>query len=170
MRTRARMRTILLVSAIAALSLTLSPSALAAGGTSDATGLVGADLSVAAATPALMTFTPSTPGTSSSVVTVTSTQPSWNLTVHDSGVTTPGQMDRVNCVTRAPLGDSLDNALSWSAPAAGTSGSLSGTPATVKANGSLVASVTVNFTQPIGATEDLTAGDCYGVTLTWTVT
>jgi hypothetical protein len=68
------------------------------------------------------------------------------------------------------LGGSLNNALAWSAPAAGTSGVLSATPATVKANGSLVEVVNVNLAQAIDATEDLAVGDCYQVTLTWTAT
>lgn len=156
--------------ATAAFALASSSPAAGATSTSDATGLVGSELSLTVAAPAAMTFTPSADGASSSLVSVTSTQSSWSLTVHDAAATTPGQMDRVNCVTRAPLGGSLDTALAWTAPGAGTSGSLSGTPATVKANGSLIEAVPVSFTQPVGATEDVATGDCYQVTLTWTVT
>jgi hypothetical protein len=149
----------LLAAVTAALALTFAPSAIAA----------GSELSVVAATPAVMTFTPSTDGAASSVVTVTSTQPSWTLTVHDALATTPGQMDKVNCVTRALVGGGLDSPLSWSAPAAGTSGSLSATPATVKASGAFVDTVTVNFTQAVDPAEDVATGDCYQLTLTWTV-
>jgi hypothetical protein len=159
---------LILVSAIAA--LTLTPNAVAATGTSEVPGVAGSELSVVAATPSAMTFTPSTDGTSSTLVTVTSTQLSWSLTVHDAGATTPGQMDKVDCVTRAPLGGSLSNPLAWSAPGAGTSGALSATPATVMANGSLAGTVAVDLTQGIDATEDIASGTCYGVTLTWTVT
>jgi hypothetical protein len=157
----------LLASVIAALALTFSPSALAAD--SIATGIVGSQLSLVVSTPAVMTFTPSTDGVASSLVTVTSTQPSWSLTVHDALATTPGQMDEVNCVTRALAGGSLGTALFWSAPAEGTSGSLSSTPATVKAGGAFVDTVTVNFTQAVDPAEDLATGDCYQVTLSWTV-
>ena len=158
------------VAAVGIAVLTFPAAAAAVGSTTDVTGVVGSELSVAATDPLPMAFSPSIDGTATSTVTVTSTQPSWSLTIHDAGTTTPGQMDKANCTTRALLTGSLASALAWAAPGPGTSGSLSGTPATVKSNGSLVDSVVVNFTQGIGASEDLAVGDCYQLAVTWTAT
>ena len=158
------------LSAVAVAVLTFPAAAAAVGSTTDVSGTVGSELSVVATDPLPMTFSPSIDGVAASTVTVTSTQPSWSLTIHDAGATTPGHMDKVNCATRALLTGSLANALAWAAPGPGTSGSLSGSGAAVKSNGSLVDSVVVNFTQGIGAAEDVALGDCYQLTVTWTVT
>ena len=66
----------------------------------------------------------------------------------------------------------LAQALQWSAsPSAGgtgSSGSLSGT-STVAASGTLSNVVTMNYSQQIGALEQLTTGSVYGLTVTLTV-
>lgn len=162
------MKRLRIATPVALLALAALPAvAPAATTTSDVTGVVGTELSLAVSAPALMSFTPSTDGTSSSAVTITSTT-SWTLTIADAGATTPGQMDKVDCVTRTALGGSLANALQWADAAAGTSGNLSATPATV-ATGSLVSVRTVGYTQPVGAAESVAAGDCYQLTATYTV-
>ena len=161
-----------LISSGAVIALLAPTGASAASSTTDSTvdGTAGAELSLAVATPALMTFTHSSPATSTSLVTVTSTSPNWTLTVADqdaSGSTTPGRMDKVNCVTGALLGGSLANALEWSADGT-TFNSLSGTSATVT-SGSLVGETTVTYRQALGASEDVALGDCYRLTPSYTV-
>lgn len=157
-----------LIATCALCALALPSAAQGASGTSDVAGTAGAELSLSVATPTAMTFTPSVDGVSSSVVTVTSTQATWAWTIHDAGVTTPGQMDKVNCATRAPLTGSLENPLQWKL-SGGSYANLSGTPAAVR-TGSLVEANTVEFQQPVGSTEDITAADCYQLTVTHTVT
>ncbi len=139
--------------------------------TSAITGTAAPELSLAVASPAALVLTHATPATATSVVTVTSTSPSWTLTISDqdgSGSGTAGRMDKVNCIGGALLGGSLTNALQWS-PDGTTFTSLSGTPATV-ATGSLVGATTVTYKQSLGATEAVTAADCYSLTATYTVT
>jgi hypothetical protein len=114
-----------------------------------------------------MTITHAVPGASSMTLAVVAVT-SYTMTIVDSWPTTPGFMDRVDCTTRASLGGSLQNALQWSSPATGTSGSLSGTPQTV-ASGTLLATVQINFTQTLGASEAVTQGDCYQLPVTITV-
>jgi hypothetical protein len=156
------------------LGLTLAPGAWATSTSTDSTvtGLGGTELSLAAATPSALALTHITPGTSTSLVTVTSTSPSWTLAVSDadaSGSGTPGFMDKVNCVTHALLGGSLTNALQWSNNGGSTYSALSSTPATVK-TGSLVDAQLVTYRQSLGSSEAVSAGDCYELTATYTVT
>lgn len=159
-----------LVLALAVLALAQPALGVSATGTTTVSGVVGSELSVSTTAAAAMTLTHATPGSSSTTVTVTSTLPTWALTVSDASATTPGKMDKVDCVTRVLLGGSLTNALAWSAPVEGTSGSLSATPATVKSNGALVGSVAVNFTQSLAAGDGAASGSCYELTATWTAT
>jgi flagellar capping protein FliD len=156
--------------AVAALALVLPGSALAATTDTDTvSGTVGSELSVSTnGDRTLSAFSPSTDGTASSTVSISSTAASWTLSIKDPGATTPGQMDKVDCGDSSVLlGGSLASALAWAVPS-GNSGSLSGSNATVRA-GASVEDVTVNFTQAIGATEDLTSGDCYALSVLWTV-
>ena len=157
---------------VAALAVALPGSALAATESDNVTGTVGSELSVSATNPAAMSFSPSTDGSSSSTVSVSSITSSWTLSISDAGATTPGQLDKVDCSTRVAVDPaaSLASAFAWSASGPGTSGSLSGSAATVKASGASVEDVAVSFTQAIGATEDLVADDCYQLAVTWTVT
>jgi len=143
----------------------LPGSALAIDTTSDVTGAVGSELSLAVATPAAMTFTHATPGTTTSLVTVTSTALSWTLSIRDAGATTPGQMDRVTGSGPA----TLTNPLQWKLSTASTYNNLSGTAATVT-TGSLVGAVLLDFRQPLTASESVQFGDTYGLTATYTVT
>jgi len=152
------------------LAILVPSSALAASTPTDVTGTVASELAVTATPPAAMTLSHSANGSASSTVTVSSTLTSWNLTVRDAGVLTPGQMDRVDCTTRIPTTGSLANALTSTAPTPGTSGSFSGSAATVRAGGTGVEAIAVNFGQSLGATESVTAGDCYQLTVTWTAT
>lgn len=164
------MRLCKFVSIVAALALAAPALGVSATGTTTVSGVVGSELSVTSTAASAMTLTHAVTGTSSTTVTVTSTLPAWTLTVSDALATTPGKMDKVNCATRALLGGGLTNALSWSAPAEATSGSLSATPATVKSNGSLIGAVAVNFSQGLVAGDTVTSGDCYELTVTWTAT
>jgi hypothetical protein len=161
------------LAAVLLLALLTAPGASATTTTTDSTvsGLGGSELSLAAATPALLTLTHATPATSTSLVTVTSTSPSWTLSISDadaSGSGTPGYMDKVNCVGGALLGGSLSNALQWSNNGT-TFNALSATPATVKTS-SLIDTQTVTYRQSLGASDAVTAGDCYSLTATYTVT
>ncbi|MDX6649911.1 MAG: hypothetical protein QOJ97_1862 [Solirubrobacteraceae bacterium] len=146
-------------------ALALPGSALAIDTTAPVGAAVGSELSLAVATPAVMTLTHSTPGTASSLVTVTSTQPSWTLSIKDAGATTPGLMDRV--VGTGP--SSLANPLEWKLSTAGTYNNLSASPATVT-TGSLVGTATVDYRQPLSATEAVNAAETYSLTATFTVT
>jgi hypothetical protein len=146
-------------------ALLLPGSAFALDTTSTVAGAVGSELSLAVATPAAMVLTHSTPGTSSSLVTVTSTSPSWTLSIRDAGATTPGLMDRV--LGTGP--SSLENPLEWKLSTSGTYNNLTSSPATVK-TGSLVGTAQVDFRQPLNATEAVNATDTYNLTATYTVT
>jgi hypothetical protein len=152
--------------ALAALVVTAAPAA-AATQTQTVSGLVGTELSLAVTTPPTpMTFSNSSDGTSSAVLAITSTS-SWTLSIKDAASTTPGQMDKVDCVTRAAGTGSLSDPLQWAVPA-GNSGTLTGSDQTV-ATGFGIAVKTVNFTQTVPATEGLSAGDCYQLTSTFTL-
>jgi hypothetical protein len=155
---------------LTALAFTVPAAGLAATGTTAVSGVVSSELSVSSTSAAAMTLTHASPGTTSTTVTVTSTLPTWALTIHDASATTPGQLDRVDCVLRSLLSGSLANSLAWSAPGEGTGGSLSAVPAPAKSNGSLIGSVPVNFSQSLGSSEAVAAGSCYELTVTWTAT
>ncbi len=146
-------------------ALALPGSAFAADTTSEVVGAIGSELSLSVATPPAMTMTHATSGTTSSLVTVTSTQTSWTLSIRDAGADTPGHMDRVTGTGPA----SLSEPLQWSLNGSGTFYDLSATPATVK-TGSLVGTALVDFRQPLGAAEGVRATDVYKLTATYTVT
>lgn len=136
-------------------------SAPAATSSSVVTATVGSELSLAVAAPAAMTLTHASPGAASSLVTVTSTQPSWTLSIADNNTgANAGHM--LKTVGSTPL----QNALQWS-PDNSTFSELSGTPATV-GTGSLVGTKTVYFRQSLGATESVAAGDNYTMTVAYT--
>lgn len=156
----------LAATALAALTaLALPGQALAVDLTTTASGTVAPELSLSVTTPAAMTFSPSTDGTSSSAVTVTSTAASWTLSVRDASLTTPGYMDRVTGTGPTSLASPLE----WKLSTSSTWTGLSGTAATV-ATGSLIDTKTVDLRQQIGATEAVAAGDAYSIVLTFTVT
>jgi len=146
--------------------LALPGSALAVDTTSTVVGAVGSELSLAVAAPAAMTMTHSTPGTTSSVVSVVSTSPSWTLSVRDGDAdATPGLMNRV--LGSGPA--NLSNPLQWKLSSAGTFNDLTASPATVR-TGSLVGTAQVDFRQALGASEAVSATDTYNLTVTYTVT
>lgn len=167
--TRHRSRKNLTALSACLLGLAVAPAASpAAETTTNVTATVSSELSVGVSTPpATMLLSRSTPGASTAVLDITSTTP-WTVTVHDAAAGTPGHMDEVDCVTRAAGTGSLAGALKWENSAGATSGSLSGTPATV-ATGDLLGTVTVDFEQSIGASEEVAANDCYQLTTTFTV-
>jgi hypothetical protein len=127
-------------------------------------GAVGSEVSLAVATPAVMALTHATPGTASSLVTVTSTEPSWDLQVSDNSATTPGYMDRV--IGSGPA--SLTNPLQWKLSTSGTWNNLSATPTTVT-TGSLVGAALVDFRQDLAAADGVATADTYSLTATFTV-
>jgi hypothetical protein len=157
-------RTPLLAALVVAVALALPGSALAATtSTSIVSATVGSELSLAVATPGVMTLTHSTPGSTSSLVTVTSTQPSWTLSIADQNTgLNAGHM--LKAVGSTPL----QSALQWS-PDNSTFTGLSGTPATV-GTGALIGTKTVYFNQPLGASDTAAAGDSYLLTVAYTVT
>jgi hypothetical protein len=146
-------------------ALVLPGSALAVDTTSTVAGAVGSELSLAVAAPAAMTLTHSTPGTASSLVTVTSTAPSWTLSIRDAGATSPGLMDRVTGTGPSSLGTPLE----WKLSSSGTYNDLTSSPATVR-TGSFVGTAQVDFRQALGATENVNVADVYNLTATYTVT
>lgn len=158
--------TLALTAGVAALPGTAGAATL----TQDVTGSVLPELSLAVSTPPTpMTFSPSVNGTAATVLAITSTG-SWTLAVKDASATTPGKMDKVTCATTTTLGGSLATALAWNDPGAGgTTGSVSGADQTV-ATGSLISARTITYTQDIGASESVSAADCYWIQLTYTLT
>ena len=155
-----------LILAVAALALPAASQA--ATSTSTVSGLVGTELAVSAATPSTLSFNHTTPATASSVVTVTSTQLSWTLSVADNNTgTNTGHMLKTAGGGTAAVGSPLATALQW-APDASTFADLSGTNATV-GTGTLVGTKTVTFKQALDAAENVTAGDSYQLTVKYTV-
>jgi hypothetical protein len=116
----------------------------------------------------LSALAPGQTSTGSGTVTVVSTG-AWVLRVSDGGTSHPGHLLRTSGTTGA---DFLAAALGWSTSpllgGTGGSGTLSGTPA-VAATGALANVVTVTYSQPVGASEQLAFGAGYGLTTTWTV-
>lgn len=145
-------------------ALALPGSALAVDTPSTVVGAVGSELSLAVAAPAAMTLTHSTPGTASSLVTVTSTSPSWTLSIRDAGATSPGVMDRVSGIGPTALSNPLEWKLS-----SGSYANLTSSPATVT-TGSFVGTAQVDFRQALGASENVNVADVYNLTATYTVT
>jgi hypothetical protein len=139
-------------------ALALPGSAMAVDTTAPVGAAVGSELSLAVATPAVMTLTHATPGTASSLVTVTSTQPTWTLSIKDAGATTPGLMDRV--VGTGP--SSLANPLEWRL-SGGSYSNLTATAATVT-TGSLVGTALVEYRQALASTEQVNAAETYSLT------
>ena len=162
-----RGRTLTTAVAIGA-ALALPSAAQAAETTSVVSGLVGTELSLAVGAPAVMSFSHAAPTTASSLVTVTSTQASWTLSVSDNNTgANAGKMLKTAGTGAAALGAPLTNTLEWS-PDGTTFASLSGTPATV-GTGALVGTKTVTWRQSLAATENVTAGDTYALTAKYTV-
>jgi hypothetical protein len=145
-------------------ALALPGSAMAVDTTAPVGAAVGSELSLAVATPAVMTLTHATPGTASSLVTVTSTQPTWTLSIRDAGVTTPGHLDRG--VGTGP--SSLSNPLEWRL-SGGSYNNLTATAAPVT-TGSLVGTALVEYRQALASTEQVNAAETYSLTSTFTVT
>ena len=156
-----------LVAVAAALALPVASQA--ATGTSTVAGTVGTELSVAAATPAALSFNHTTPATTSSVVTVTSTQLAWTLSISDNNTgANTGKMLKTAGAGAAAVGSPLANALQW-APDGTTFTNLTATPAAVGVPGTLVGTKTVTYKQALGAAENVTAADAYQLTALLTV-
>ncbi len=160
-------RNLVVVAAIGT-ALALPSAAQAVDTTSLVTGTVGTELSLAVAAPAAMSLSHAAPATTSSVITVTSTQVAWTLSVSDNNTATNvGKMLKTAGTGAAAVGAPLANALQW-APNGTTFSSLTGTPATV-GTGTLVGTQTVTWRQSLAATENVTTGDVYALTAKYTV-
>lgn len=146
-------------------ALALPGSAMALDATAPVSAAVATELSLSVATPAAMTLNHSTPGTTSSLVTVTSTQPTWTLSIKDAAATTPGRMARG--VGTGPA--NLTNPLEWRLSGATTYNNLSGTAATVT-TGTLVGTALVEYRQSLTSSEAVKAAETYSLTSTFTVT
>lgn len=158
----------ILAGAVLALFLPTQAQAASIGSDSLVAGVGGSELAITVATPAAMTFTPSTDGAATSLVTVTSTAPAWTLSVLDQSATTPGKLDKVDCVTGASTGGGLANPLQWSTDGIAFN-DLSGTAATV-ATGTLVDAKTVTYKQQVDPGDGVALAACYQLTATYTVT
>jgi hypothetical protein len=160
-------KSFLLALVVVAALAAIPGTAMAANTTSLVTGVVGTELSLAAATPAAMTLTHATPGATSQVVTVTSTQASWTLTIADNNIgTNAGHMLKTLGTGSAPTGSPLNLALQWS-PDGTTFHDLTGTAATV-GTGALVGAKTVSLKQTLDSLDAVTLGDTYQLTLNYT--
>lgn len=143
------------------------PAASMAATTSDdspVSGSVGTELTLSVTDAAALSpaFTHSGASTTSSAVAVTSTSASWTLSIKDGAETNAGHL------TKDGLGvAALQNPLQWKRDA-GTFAALSGTNATVKTSASYD-TMTVNFSQSLGSTEDVVAGDNYSLDAVYTL-
>lgn len=165
MSPRKTLRAAALLAAGAALAL--PAGAQAAESTSLVTGTAVSELSLGVSTPAVLNLSHAAPATTSSVVTVTSTNLAWTLSIADNNAATnAGKMLKTAGATSPAVGTPLANALQWSSDAS-TFSDLTGANATVGA-GTLVGTKTVTLRQALGATEAVTAGDAYALTLKYT--
>jgi hypothetical protein len=165
-----------------AVTLVLAASSGAADGASATQSVSGASLGVLAiaavpATTFTTGFQAGNTATTTGLLTLTDTDPSWSLTVNDASTGNPGHM------TAAALGcagseGSLQNPLSVNLTSVlggvGSAGpvSISGVPQTVASatNQLLAASVlTANYSQTINPSEVLLAGCVYSLTATYTL-
>lgn len=142
--------------------------------------LVADGLTLSVNTPSALALYPGQTNTSVANAIVTSTAVSWTLSIKDNtGAAYPaghtaGHMDKLSGTgpTCSAVGSfagtlsELDSALSWSATG-GNSGTLTGSNQTVK-TGSLIQTVPITYSQPIGASEAVAANDCYRVVITYT--
>jgi hypothetical protein len=157
----------LFLAAVVAGALAIPSTALAASTPSVVTGLVGTELSITATTPAVIPLSHATPGTSTQVVTVVSTQPSWTLTVADNNTgANAGHMLKTLGTGSAPVGSPLNLALQWS-PDGTTFNNVTGSAATV-GTGALVGAKTVTLKQALDNLDAVTTGDTYALTLNYT--
>ena len=156
------------VLAVAIAMVAFPASSQAANSNSVVTGTVGTELSLGVSTPAAMTFSHAAPSSTSALVSVVSTQPSWTLSVSDNNTgANAGKMLKTAGAGSAATGSPLENALEWSADNS-TFTSLTGTAAQVT-TGSLVSAKTVYWRQALGATENVSADDVYALTAKYTV-
>lgn len=145
--------------AISAALLAFPATGLAATSAATDTGTtVGSELSVVAPpSTGLSALTHAVAATGSTDVDVTSTASSWTLTATDGAATGKGFLtDDTN-----PL------SLPLQVTAEGTTGDLTSTGVSVA--GALNETKTFAFSQALGATEDVVAGDAYHLTVTYTV-
>jgi hypothetical protein len=125
------------------------------------------------------TLAPGATPTASGTLIATDTSTTWTLQVKDSSATTPGKLDAAGGPTCAGSESSLASAVSVAVSGAGTSAgavSISGTNQTVASAGGgnptatlSATTLTTSYTQPIAATELLTAGCVYSLTATYTL-
>jgi hypothetical protein len=176
-----RSKTIGTLSCVAAvLALGLAPAAASAASSSQIVSGTSLGLLAIAAVPAA-TFTTGfeagSTATTTGLITMTDTDPSWSLSVHDDATADPGHM------VAAAIGcggseSSLQNPLSVDVtgllPGATSAGpvSISGAPQTVSSatNQLLAANIfTANYSQSLGSGESLLAGCVYSLTATYTL-
>ena len=165
------LRRSLLASALALLALPAASPA--ANSTSNVSGLVGTELSLSVAAPSAMTLThtpTSNNNQTSSVVTVTSTQPSWTLSIADNNSgSDAGHMLKTAGSGVATIGTPLSGALEWSSNGGSSFSNLGSSSATV-GSGNLVDTKTVTYRQALTPTEDVSAADTFLLTVKYTVT
>lgn len=147
-------------SLVAATALLAFPATglAATSATTDTGTTVASELSVAApATTDLTALKHATSASGSTPVQVTSTEQNWSLTATDAAASGNGFMTNGTTPLDLPLQVAVD----------AVSGDLTATGVPVA--GSLVETKTFNFTQALGATENVVVGDHYGLTVTYTV-
>jgi hypothetical protein len=170
MTTPLRLRRSLIRTSLLAITVTLALPGVsqAAESTSLVGGVVGSEISVVAATPVALSLSHASPATASTVVTVTSTQPSWTLSISDNNTgSNSGHILKTAGTGAAAVDSPLGSALQWS-PDGASFFDLTGTPAEV-GTGSLVGTKTVTYKQALGSTEDVSTGDAYQLTTKLTV-
>jgi hypothetical protein len=168
MKTPRRLRHIALIASAGLAALTV----MTPGASADAQpvgGIAASLLGIVVAGPVVLTpIVPGATSTGTGVVAVTATGP-WVLRVSDGDAAHPGHLLRTSGTTGAAF---LASALTWSTGTllggTGSSGTLSATP-TVAASGTLTNTVTATYSQSVDASESLSTGSGYGLTVTWTV-
>jgi hypothetical protein len=132
-------------------------------------GTVGSTLGITVSGPVTLSplLLPGQTSTGSGTIAVVATGP-WVLRLKDGAASNAGHLQRTTGTTGTSV---LSNALDWSTSGTGVtggSGTLDGTN-TVGASGTFAATVTTNYSQGIGSSEQLATGSVYSLTVTWTI-
>jgi hypothetical protein len=132
-------------------------------------GTVGSTLGITVSGPVTLSplLLPGQTSTGSGTIAVVATGP-WVLRLKDSAASNAGHLQRTSGTTGTSV---LASGLDWSTSGTGVtggSGTLDGTN-TVGASGTFAGTVTTNYSQQVGASEQLATGSVYSLTVTWTI-
>lgn len=175
-----RRTTGIFASGLAAIALALVPTTASAASSSQVVSGTSLGLLAILATPAAAFtsgFQPGSTAATTGLITLTDTNPSWTLSVHDEATGDPGHMNAAGAGCSgsvAALSSPLSVNVTSLLPGATSAGSvnISGSPQTVSSASSqlLAANVfTANYSQAINSGEALLTGCVYSLTATYTL-